>query len=90
MQWNLRVFSMLGSCGTMLGAAGKGWRSADLGQEFQSQIATRTRQVMYMPELVWEEYGNASATANQRSDAHGTGVGAWMLKRMWSQCVQMC
>lgn len=45
---------------------------------------------MYMPELVWEEYGNASATANQRSDAHGTGVGAWMLKRMWSQCVQMC
>lgn len=34
MQWNLRVFSMLASCGTMLGAAGKGWRSADLGQEF--------------------------------------------------------
>lgn len=34
MQWNLKVFSILGSCGAMLGGAGMGWRSTDLGQEF--------------------------------------------------------
>ena len=34
---------MLGSCGAVLGAAGMGWRSAGLGQEFYLYVFIQSK-----------------------------------------------